>query len=148
MGPVAPTTPVVLQWTIERTLAASAHVAYVSDESGRNEIYVREFPGGLGTQLVSLKGGTAPRWSAKGDELFYVAGDTLMAVSVKLAPRFAAGLPQPLFTAAKAGLARSEGFSYDVAADGRRFVVVRTLSRPERHAVVVENWLAKVAAGR
>ena len=123
------------------------HVAYVSDESGRNEIYVREFPGGQGTQLVSVRGGTAPRWSAKGDELFYVAGDTLMAVSVKLAPRFAAGLPQRLFTAAKAGLAGSEGFGYDVAADGRRFVVVRTLSRPERHAVVVENWLAKVRAG-
>ena len=123
-------------------------VAYVSDESGRNEIYVREFPGGQGTQLVSVRGGTAPRWSAKGDELFFVAGNTLMAVSVTLAPRFAVGLPQPLFTSAKAGLAGSEGFSYDVAADGQRFVVVRTLSRPERHAVVVENWLARVRAGQ
>ena len=124
------------------------HVAYVSDESGRNEIYVREFPGGQGTQLVSVRGGMTPRWSAKGDELFFVAGDTLMAVSVKHVPRFVAGLPQPLFTAAKAGLDGSQGWSYDVAADGRRFVLVRTLSRPERHAVVVENWLAKVRAGR
>jgi eukaryotic-like serine/threonine-protein kinase len=123
-------------------------VAYVSDESGRNEIYVREFPGGQGTQLVSVRGGIAPRWSAKGDELFFVAGDTLMAVAVKQAPRFSTGLPQPLFTAAKAGLDGSQGWSYDVAADGRRFVVVRTLSRPERHAVVVENWLARVRAGR
>jgi len=124
------------------------HVAYVSDESGRNEIYVREFPGGQGTKLISMRGGTRPRWSARGDELFFVADDTLMAVSVQLEPRFSAGLPQPLFTAAKAGVDGSQGFGYDVAADGRRFVVVRTITRPERHAVVVENWLAKVRAGK
>jgi eukaryotic-like serine/threonine-protein kinase len=124
------------------------HVAYVSDESGRNEVYVREFPGGQGTNLISVRGGTAPRWSAKGDELFFVADDTLMAVSVKLAPRFSAGLPQALFTAAKVGVDGSQGFGYDVAADGRRFVVVRTLSRPERHAVVVENWRAKARQGQ
>jgi len=124
------------------------HVAYVSDESGRNEIYVREFPSGQGTKLISMRGGTAPRWSAKGDELFFVADDTLMAVSVKLVPRFSAGLPQALFKAAKAGVDGSQGFGYDVAADGRRFVVVQTLTRPERRAVVVENWLTKLQAGR
>jgi eukaryotic-like serine/threonine-protein kinase len=124
------------------------HVAYASDESGRNEIYVREFPGGQGTKLISMRGGTAPRWSPKGDELFFVADDTLMAVSVKLEPRFSAGLPQPLFTATKVGLDSSQGFAYDVAADGRRFIVVRTITRPERHAVVIENWVAKARAGR
>jgi Tol biopolymer transport system component len=124
------------------------HVAYASDESGRNEIYVREFPGGQGTKLISMRGGTAPRWSPKGDELFFVADDTLMAVSVKLEPRFSAGLPQPLFTATKVGLDSSQGFAYDVAADGRRFIVVRTIRRPERHAVVIENWVAKARAGR
>ena len=124
------------------------HVAYTSDESGRNEIYVREFPGGQGAALISVSGGTEPRWSARGDELFFVADGTLMAVSIRLEPRFSAGLPQPLFTAAKVGVDAAQGFSYDVAADGRRFVVVRTLSRPERHAVVVENWLAKARAGR
>jgi hypothetical protein len=44
--------------------------------------------------------------------------------------------------------AARQGFSYNVAADGRRFVVVRTLIRPGRHAVVVENWLSKVRVGR
>jgi hypothetical protein len=124
------------------------HVVYVSDESGRNEIYVRELPGGQGRKLVSMRGGTLPRWSAKGDELFFVADDTLMAVPVKLAPTFSTGLPQVLFALAKAGVDGSQGFGYDVSADGRRFVVVQTLTRPERHAVVVENWLAKVRAGR
>jgi serine/threonine protein kinase len=125
------------------------HVAYASDESGRNEIYVREFPGGQGKVQVSVRGGEEPRWSATGDELFFVGEDTLMVVSVKHQPAFRAGMPQALFTAAKAGVVGGPGgFSYDVAADGRRFVVVRTIKRPERHAVVVENWLAKVRAGK
>jgi dipeptidyl aminopeptidase/acylaminoacyl peptidase len=124
------------------------HVVYVSDESGRDEIYVREFPNRQGAELVSVRGGTAPRWSAKGDELFFVADDTLMAVSVKPEPRFSASLPQALFTLAKVGVDGSQGFGYDVAADGRRFVVVRTIARPERHAVVIENWLTKVRTGK
>ena len=95
-----------------------------------------------------MRGGTAPRWSPKGDELFFVADDTLMAVSVKLEPRFSAGLPRALFTAAKVGVDGSQGFGYDVDADGRRFIVVRTITRPERHGVVIENWLAKARAGR
>jgi Tol biopolymer transport system component len=124
------------------------HLAYLSNESGRDEIYVREFPGGQGKVQVSVRGGGFPRWSAIGDELFFVENDTLMAVSVKQVPAFSAGLPHPLFTAGKVGVDGSRGFTYDVAADGRRFVVVRTLTRPERHAVVVENWLAKVRAGK
>ena len=70
-----------------------------------------------------------------------------MAVSVRHQPTFSAGLPKALFTAAKVVLDGGSAFSY-VAADGRRFVVVRTITRPERHAVVVENWLAKARAGR
>src|SRR5262249_50370998 len=58
-------------------------VAYVSDESGRNEVYVRDFPGGQGRRLISVRGGTAPRWSPRGDELFFVADDSLMAVAIK-----------------------------------------------------------------
>jgi hypothetical protein len=71
-----------------------------------------------------------------------------VAVSVRHQPTFSAGLPKALFTAAKVGVDGGSGFSYDVAADARRFVVVRTITRPERHAVVVENWLAKARAGR
>ena len=121
------------------------HVAYVSDESGRKEIYVREFPGGQGRKLVSVRGGSAPRWSPKGDEVFFVADDTLMAASVRLGARFSVGLPQTLFAGAKVG---SQGFGYDVAADGRRLIVVRTITRPVRHAVVIENWVAKANAAR
>jgi Tol biopolymer transport system component len=123
-------------------------VAYVSDESGRDEVYVREFPSGQGRLQVSAQGGTSPRWSAKGDELFFVSGDTLIAVSVKAQPALVASLPRALFKSVRGvGVFESrEGFGYDVAKDGR-FVVVRTIKRPERHAVVVENWVAKAKAG-
>jgi hypothetical protein len=125
-SPTCPTNPVAMRSTCASSRAAR----------------------GQGTKLISVRGGTAPRWSAKGDELFFIADDTLTAVSVKLAPRFSAGLPQALFTAAKVGVDGSQGFGYDAATDGRRFVVVRTLSRPERHAVVIENWRAKARQGQ
>jgi hypothetical protein len=109
---------------------------------------VREFPSGQGRLQVSAQGGTSPRWSAKGDELFFVSGDTLIAVSVKAQPALVASLPRALFKSVRGvGVFESrEGFGYDVAKDGR-FVVVRTIKRPERHAVVVENWVAKAKAG-
>ncbi|MBI1876399.1 MAG: PD40 domain-containing protein [Acidobacteria bacterium] len=123
------------------------HLIYVSDESGRDEVYVREFPSGQEKQQVSVTGGTLPKWSVRGDELFFVAGNTLMAASVQRTPAFSTGVPTALFTAAKVG---ASAIDYDVAADGKRFVVVRTLKAPERHAVVVESWLARVTgqAGR
>jgi Tol biopolymer transport system component len=58
-------------------------VAYQSNESGHNEIYVAPFPGAGGKRQVSIAGGTSPRWPAEDKEIFYVAGDsTLMAVPV------------------------------------------------------------------
>ena len=90
-----------------------------------------------------MSGGTLPKWSARGDELFFVAGDTLMAAPVQRTPALSTGVPKALFTAAKVGAAT---IVYDVAADSKRFVVVRTLKAPERHAVVVDNWLARVTA--
>jgi serine/threonine-protein kinase len=123
------------------------HLAYVSDESGRNEIYVREFPSGQKKQLVSVNGGFDPKWSPQGVVLVFVANDTLMAAPVERTPAFGTGVPKALFTAASIGAA---WIDYDVATDARRFVVVRTLKAPERRAVVVENWPARVAgqAGR
>ena len=72
-----------------------------------------------------------------------LTNDTLMVVSVQRGPTFRTSLPQALFAADTVG---AVGLDYDVAADGRRFVVVQTLERPERHAVVIENWLAKAGA--
>src|SRR4029453_664746 len=61
-------------------------IAYVSDESGRFEIYVRSFPGPGEKWPISLEGGNEPVWPRNGRELFYRAGDTMMAVDVQTTP--------------------------------------------------------------
>jgi serine/threonine protein kinase len=93
-------------------------LAYVSDESGRYEIYVRSFPDPGGSFQVSINGGWWPRWNPTGGELFFLEGSRLMAVEVEGGATFSAGIPKLLFDA--------EGMSwFDVHPDGERFVIVR-----------------------
>ena len=95
-------------------------IAYKSMESGTNEIYVRAFPGPGSKVQISTDGGTDPRWRRDGKELFYLSLDRkLMTVPVRLDGAFQAGRPAPLF--AVQPLLRIS--SYDVAPDGRRFLV-------------------------
>ena len=69
-------------------------VAYTSDESGRLEVYVQPFPAAGGKWQISTNGGENPKWRRDGKELFYLGLDRrLMAVEVKTAPTFEAGLP-------------------------------------------------------
>ncbi len=106
------------------------YLAYESDESGRYEIYVLSFPGGDGKRQVSVNGGQQARWRGDGRELYYVEGDTLMAVSVSTESPFTLGQPQPLFEAP--GFALTGGGAnggYDVSADGQRFLTVSLLQR-------------------
>jgi eukaryotic-like serine/threonine-protein kinase len=114
-------------------------VAYVSDESGKNEVYVRDFPGGVNKWQISAKGGIAPRWRRDGKELFYVEGRRLMAVSVATRPAFSPGAPVGLFE--KRSLGSSVGPQYDVSADGKLFYI---LDRPAGEGPlsihVVHNW--------
>ena len=120
-------------------------VAYLSNESGQNEIYVQPFPAGGGKFQVSSGGGVQPRWRRDAKELFYIAPNgTLMAVEVKTAPRFEAGVPKALFQSRiwGAGLTNFV-FRYDVSADGQRFLIN---TQPEQTAAapitVVVNWTA------
>jgi len=127
-------------------------VAYTSDESspGQYQIYVQSFPAGSGKFQVSVgTGGTQPRWSRDGKELFYLSAEgKLMAVDVKTAPTFEAGIPKPLFDPQTLG-SRNFSFSrydYDVTADGKRFLVINVSTAPASSAsapiTVVVNWLA------
>ena len=75
----------------------SRFLAYSSDETGREEIYVQAISGEGGKLLVSVDGGIWPRWSPSGNELFYRQGTVMMAVSVKLNPTFRPGIPRELF---------------------------------------------------
>lgn len=74
-------------------------VAYVSDESGRREIYIRPFPGPGAASPVSTAGGIAPRWEKTGKELYYIAPDsTLMAAPIAVkGDSLAVGVPLALF---------------------------------------------------
>ena len=123
-------------------------IAYRTNESGRDEIYVQAFPGPGGRARVSTEGGMQPRWRRDGKELFFVApGNRLMAVPVApssngQAPNF--GAPVALF-AARLTLMGSPKHQYAVAPDGQRFLMVvsadETIPSP---ITIVQNWLAGV----
>ena len=114
-------------------------LAYESNESGRYEVLVQPFPEGGSTTRISTNGGGQPRWSRDGKEIFYVEGDTLMAVPVNLSSSFSAGEPQRLFDGG--GAFRGRAQQYDVAPDGRRFVVAELVeAAPESTVQVVFNW--------
>ncbi len=123
-------------------------LAYSSNETGADEIYVVPFPNtGAGKWAISAGGGTEPLWSHRGDELFYrdASGD-LVAVEVHTNPTFSLGRSVALFPAA--------GFSslrftpqYAVALDDRRFLMIRPLQTgaPDK-LIVVENWFEELRA--
>ncbi len=108
-------------------------VAYASDESGAWEIYVTSFPGAVGKWQVSRGGGTEPRWRGDGKEIFYIApSGILTAVPVDAQSVFATGTPVPLFQVrGRAPISSTDVFTYDVAKDGKRFLVNRYV-KPEQ----------------
>ena len=99
-------------------------IAYISNESGRNEVYVRPYPGPGAKVLVSTHGGTAPVWSSTGRELFYRQGTAVMAVEIRLQPSFAVGTPTSLFDGPYL-LDGSGHPAYDVSNDGKRFLMIK-----------------------
>jgi Tol biopolymer transport system component len=120
------------------------YLAYQSNESGRNEVYVQSFPGPGGKWQISTSGGVEPRWRADGKELYYRAPDQmLMAVEVQAGSVFAAGVPQPLFLGRfDVATVRNR---YLPTADGRRFLTVAPLGRDAMTpTTVVLNWHAEL----
>jgi eukaryotic-like serine/threonine-protein kinase len=128
-------------------------IAYVSNETGRNEVYVQPFPSGGGKWQISTGGGLQPRWRRDGKELFYLAPTEgadlrLTAVDVRAAgAAFEAGLPKPLFSARFAyfntGAPLSNTFdqTYAPTADGRQFVMLAPAAgAPAEEMKIVINW--------
>jgi Tol biopolymer transport system component len=99
-------------------------LAYVSTETGRAEVYVQSFPSMGPRNPVSLDGGTEPVWSPRGDELFYRSGPALLAATVRLSPVFGV-LRRTLLFSDRNYLADLTHQMYDVAPDGRHFLMVR-----------------------
>jgi eukaryotic-like serine/threonine-protein kinase len=126
-------------------------VAYQSDESGRNEIYVRTFTPDSptaasdtgGKWLISTDGGSEPRWGEDGKELYFLgAGGTLLSVEIATSPVFQAGVPKPLFrTPLPPRSAVRE--SWDLTPDGKRFLLLAPGGPTgEVPLTVVLNWQA------
>ncbi len=115
-------------------------VAYQSDESGRPEIYVQQFPEARGKWQVSTAGGTEPVWSADGSEIFYLdAVQNLVSVQVSTGETFKAGLPEVLFEAHLVPVVQRN--RYAATADGERFLLLTPMeSQANPPMTVVQNW--------
>ena len=122
-------------------------VAYSSNETGRNEIYLQAFvPGAAaagGKWQISRNGGHTPQWRRDGRELYFLSGDDkLMAVEVTLGAEVKAGTPQELF--ALDGIRANSNVDYTKTGDGQRFLFVTSADEASVPPfTVVLNWMAE-----
>lgn len=119
-------------------------VAYTSNESGQSEIYVIPFPPAAngGRWIVSRGGGVMPRWRRDGKELFYISPDwKMMAVDVNTNPSFQSGTPHALFETdmVDTGI-RTGPMSWDLAPDGKRFLIITENSQETSSMYLILNW--------
>ena len=114
-------------------------IAYVSNETNLNQVYVRSFPGPGGKFQITRDGGVEPIWSRTGREIFYRIGDKVMTVPVTAATTFTHGEPRELFS-----IRAQQGpnhVMYDVTADGEKFIMIRPAQPTEQSSLVVLlNW--------
>ena len=121
-------------------------VAYLSDESGRLEVYVRPFPGPGGKWQISTEGGVALVWARNGRELFYASSLTgpLMAVDISVQPTFQAGIPRVVLEEDFRLVAGAAGANYDVSPDGQRFLTVQGSAANLTQLNIVLNWFEEL----
>ena len=121
-------------------------LAYASDESGRQEIYVQPYPGPGGKWPISADGGREPVWNRNGRELFYRNGNRMMAVEIATQPGFAAGKPRMLFEGPYDPTVFTAP-NYDLSPDGRRFLMLKRFEQgvaaPAQINVVL-NWFEEL----
>jgi serine/threonine-protein kinase len=128
-------------------------LVYVSNETGRSEIYARPYPGPGRERPISTDGGTEPVWNRHGRELFYRNGNKMMAVDITTQPSFSASKPIVLFE----GQYLPSGFdfpNYDISPNGQQFLMLKGSEQPGAAPTqinVVMNWTEelkqKVPAG-
>jgi serine/threonine-protein kinase len=121
-------------------------IAYSSNDSGRNEIYVQPFPALDTRTQVSNEGGSEPVWSRDGTKIYFRRGRTLFAAEVQTSPVFSAVRPVKVleadFATAAVGMP-----GYDVSPDGKRFAVFRsTVGQGQVEVKVILNWFEELKA--
>jgi Tol biopolymer transport system component len=119
----------------------SKWLAYVSNESGREEVYVRALLGAGGRVPVSVGGGGEPLWSRDGKRLFYRTGAKLMAATIATTPTLTVTTRETLFE----GPFATDIYhpNYDVAPDGKSFVMIRPVEE-NRQLVMIVNWIQEL----
>jgi hypothetical protein len=129
-------------------------LAYASDVTGDQEVFVRPFPNvGDSRVQVSVGGGSEVVWARDGSELFYRSGPMLMAAEVGTDPAFEVVERTELFEMGRDYISRPGAVSYDVSPDAQRFLMVRNLEapgpeeeeRPEATLILIENWFTELA---
>ena len=130
----------------------SRWLAYVSNEQGEHEVFVRPFPGVNGGKWqVSSGGGSAPIWSHNGRELFYAKGTKMYVVRINPGASFSADPPRVLFEIPERVRAGSLGRgTFAITPDDQRFLMLRDNSWEDmagvRTMVVVENFFEELRA--
>jgi Tol biopolymer transport system component len=120
-------------------------MTYVSNETGRNEVYLTPFPGPGERQQVSTAGGTQALWNPNGKEIFYRIDDKMMVVDVTTSPTMKLSSPRQLFEARYAYGAGITIPNFDISRDGQRFIMVKPEPGAGRLNVVL-NWFANRGA--
>ena len=140
--------PVVRERFHNRTPSISPDgrwLAYVSNASGRDEVYVRPFPEDGAPVQISTAGGTEPVWGRNGEHLYYRTERDLFAATIRRSPTFAVAAGKPLFVDefGRGGLAQR---NYDVTLDGRFVMVGDTIAPKAPDQVVITGWFTELRA--
>ncbi len=119
-------------------------IAYLTDESGSYQIYVRSFPNKEGKWQISTDVAEEPRWAPDGKMMYYRKNSQIMAVPVSTATTFSAGIPTVLFNGFPA-MNVDSGISYDITADGKCFITTQPVRGTSyKNIAVVLHWIDEI----
>jgi Tol biopolymer transport system component len=121
-------------------------VAFLSDDTGTDEVWVARFPGGEQRFQISRDGGHNPQWSQDGRFLYFQDGERIYQVPVTGNDRSGVGAPRELFDGAKEKLSPRAGLA--VLPDGSGFIMVQQLPLKDGALIYVQNWAAEFRQGR
>ena len=117
-------------------------LVYVSDASGRPEVYVQPYPATGSKWQISASGGAAPIWTPSGEEILYWSADTLMSVEVSTTPRFTPSKERVFMETPFTDI-----LSWDIAPDGEKFLVVGRIRSEDVGSPFRSGRRTKPAAG-
>ncbi len=119
-------------------------IAFTSNRSGQDEVYVKAYPSGGGIVPISVEGGTEPVWGHDGKELFYRYGDKMMVVSIETEPPLKAETPRLLFEGSYTSGFAGWASNYDISPDDQRFLMIKLEQAGATQINVVLNWFEEL----